>query len=116
MSENYWTCLNCNENVENQYEVCWNCHQDRTGVVPPGFSNVEIEDRDEKARLNEKEYDKYCLACQNLLTFAGTKRFHSGPSLGFLGDWAELLVGQTALELYYCPACGRVDFYVEGNR
>ncbi len=115
MSKSVWNCRNCNEEIESQFEVCWNCQHDRSGTVPPKFSNLEIEDRDEKARLNAKEYDKYCLACQNLLTYVGRKSFHSGPSLGALGDWAELLVGQTALEMYFCPACGRVEFFVPGS-
>jgi hypothetical protein len=115
MSKTFWTCTNCNEEVESQFEVCWNCQRDRTGTIPPSFSSLEIEDRAEKERLNAKEYDKYCLACQTLLEYAGTKRFHSGPSWGALGDWAELLIGQTALEMFFCPACGRVEFFMQAT-
>ena len=115
MSKTFWTCSNCNEEVESQFEVCWNCQRDRTGAVPPKFADLEIEDRVEKARLNAKEYDKYCLACQTKLTYEGIKNFHSGPNWGALGDLAELLVGQTLLEMYFCPACGRVEFFMGGT-
>ena len=115
MSTTFWTCLNCNEAVESRFEVCWNCQHDRTGILPPNFSDLEIEDRAEKERLNAKAYDKYCLACQTILTYEGTKRFHSGPALGALGDWAELLIGQTALKMYFCPACGRVELFMQGK-
>jgi|SRR6185436_862945 len=111
MSKTFWTCLNCNEEVESNFEVCWNCQHDPTGTVPPNFSDLEIEDRAEKERINAKQYDKYCLACQTILTYEGTKRFHSGPSWGAFGDWAELLIGQTALEMYFCAACGRVELF-----
>ena len=115
MSKTFWTCENCNEEVESQFEVCWNCQRDRTGAVPPNFADLEIEDRAEKERLNAKQYDKYCLACQNPLTYEGTRNFHSGPNWGAFGNLAELLVGQTALEMYSCPACGRVEFFMQGR-
>ncbi|HEU4932505.1 MAG TPA: hypothetical protein VFT48_10515, partial [Pyrinomonadaceae bacterium] len=83
------------------------------GAVPPNFSDLEIQDRAEKERLNAKQYDKYCLACQTILTYAGTKRFHSGSALGPLGDWAESLIGQTFLEMYFCHLCGRVELFMQ---
>ena len=64
MSKTFWTCTHCNEEVESQFEVCWNCQRDRTGLVPPNFSDLEIEDRAEKTFLNAKTSDKYCLACR----------------------------------------------------
>ena len=115
MSKTFWTCTNCNEEVESWLEICWNCQRDRTGIVPSSIFNLNIEDRAEKQRFNAKEYNKYCLACQTLLRYEGTKRFHSGPVWGALGDWAESLIGQTALEMYFCPACGRVELFKQGT-
>ena len=115
MSKTFWTCTNCNERVESLFEVCWKCQRDRTGAVPPNFSDLEIQDRAEKERLNAKQYDKYCLACQTILTYAGTKRFHSGSALGALGDWAESLIGQTFLEMYFCHTCGRVELFMQAT-
>jgi hypothetical protein len=111
MSTTFWTCLNCNEAVESRFEVCWNCQHDRTGIVPSNFTDFEIHDYELKAPLNTITANKFCLACQNDLTYVGTKRFHSGPYAGPL--WTELLSPSTVLEMFYCPACGRVEFFVK---
>jgi|ERR1041384_160063 hypothetical protein len=73
MSKTFWTCLNCHEEVESRFEVCWNCQRDRTGVVPPNFSDLEIEDRAEKTFLNARTSDKYCLACQAILEYVAMR-------------------------------------------
>ena len=33
----FWICVNCNEKVEEQFEVCWNCQHDRSGSLPQRF-------------------------------------------------------------------------------
>ena len=70
-----------------------------------------VEDRD-KARVNKKHKPMNCLRCGITLEHAGTKKFHQGPSLGVLGDWAELFVGHESLDMYVCPQCGHVEFFV----
>jgi len=113
VSKTFWTCLNCNEEIESKFEVCWNCQHDRTGVVPPNFSDLEIQDYALKAPLNAITAEKFCLACQNNLMYVGTKRFHSGPYAGPL--WTELLSPSTVLEMFFCPACGRVEFFSQAT-
>ncbi len=114
MSKTFWSCLNCNEEVESQFEVCWNCQRDRTGLVPPNFSDLEIEDRAEKTFLNAKTSDKYCLACQAILTYAGTTRIQQGPTGELVSDIVELLLGlPIPVEMYCCPACGRVELFMQ---
>ena len=110
MSKTFWTCTNCNEEVESQFEVCWNCQRDRAGAVPPNFSDLEIEDHVQKASLNAITREKSCLACQNNLTYVGKRRFHSEPCVGPM--WNELFVDLTELEMFLCPACGRVEFFM----
>lgn len=73
---------------------------------------MDAEDVQRKAFLNEKFRSKDCLRCNVTLRYAGRKEFHEGMKLGALGDFAELFVPQVALEMYACPNCLRVEFFV----
>src|SRR5207247_1213191 len=46
--------------------------------------------------------------------FVGTKRFHEGGRWGVLGDLGELFVKRERFDVYVCPRCGRVEFFVDG--
>lgn len=35
-------------------------------------------------------------------------------SVGVLGDIGEWFVKKETFDVYYCPRCGKVDFYVDG--
>ena len=113
-----WTCQNCSEEVEDQFGACWNCSADRDGSLPTRGSfdeetqDEDTEDIERKAFLNEKFRPKHCLRCNVLLRHAGRKEFHEGMKLGALGDFFELLVAQTRLEMYVCPNCLHVEFFL----
>lgn len=111
-SAKFWTCQNCNEEIENQFEVCWKCQHDRFGQVPVSFSALEAEDRRQYAALNEQWSQKHCLQCQTALSYAGKKDFHEGTRWGVLGDVGELFVSHTTLHMYACPSCHRVEFFL----
>ena len=55
-----------------------------------------------------------CLRCETELEFLGTKDFHEGTRWGFLGDLEELFVNRERLDLYACPSCGHVEFFLDG--
>jgi hypothetical protein len=116
-----WKCQNCSEEVEDQFGVCWNCEADRQGTLPirsssdPDAEDIDAEDMEMQAFLNEKFRSKHCLRCDVALKYAGTKEFHEGMKLGALGDFAELFVAQTRLEMYVCPNCLRVEFFVSDS-
>ena len=55
-----------------------------------------------------------CTRCEVKLEYVGTKAFHEGTRWGVLGDLGELFVKKERLDFYYCPRCGRVEFYVDG--
>jgi|GEM_PF-1983307 hypothetical protein len=56
-----------------------------------------------------------CLRCGTLLAFAGTREFHEGTRWGFLGDWGEIFVNKEAFDVYYCPHCGKIEFFLAGR-
>lgn len=55
-----------------------------------------------------------CPRCQQALDFVGTKRFHEGTNWGLLGEIGELFVKRERFDVYVCPRCGRVEFFVDG--
>ena len=62
----------------------------------------------------ERPADVRCVRCSVALTFAGTKRFHEGTRWGALGDLGELFVNKEKFDVYFCPRCGKVEFFVDG--
>ena len=100
--------MNCNEKVEEQFEVCWNCQHDRSGSLPSTFSDLDIGDRAEKAALSEKWRDKHCATCNKVLTFLGAKRVLEES--GTIVDLFEPDV-YSVLYKYQCSACGRVEYF-----
>lgn len=55
-----------------------------------------------------------CPRCALPLQYAGTKQFHEGPGGGFFGDLTEMFMRKEKFDLYVCPRCGRVEFFVDG--
>ena len=111
-----WHCLKCGEDVEDHFELCWNCQANRRGLRP--FALQELEDPDEqreKAKVNKKHKPMNCLRCAAILTYVGPRKFHQGPALGVLGDWGELLVAKESVEMYLCSECGHVEFFAFGE-
>ena len=55
-----------------------------------------------------------CPRCHTALEFAGTKKFHEGTRIGFLGELAELFQNREHFDVYVCGRCGRVELFVDG--
>lgn len=105
-----WRCLKCGEDVEDQFELCWNCQANRRGLRQ--FQNSpkrDPEDERVKAIVNRKHKPMNCLRCGCGLTHAGTRKFYQGPNLG------ELLIAKESLEMYVCQECGHVEFFSFGE-
>ena len=57
-----------------------------------------------------------CLRCGAQMNFAMQQKFQMGEA-GFLsGDWPHLLAGALELEVWFCPDCGKAEFFVPGSR
>lgn len=97
-------CPNCHEEVEENFELCWNCNY--------SFADNEVV-MFEDAELNlSNERNIKCLRCPNeKMKFAGTYNFHEGTNFGVLGNLLELFNNKESFELYICPNCGKVEFF-----
>jgi hypothetical protein len=68
-------CPNCNAEIENNFELCWNCNF--------SFSEnriIEIKDLIQGRR----EID--CLRCEIPLICSGQYKFHEGAKMGVFGN------------------------------
>ncbi len=97
-----WTCSNCGEQHEAQFAACWRCStpnpaQPERDIAPPVTTSP-----------------LRCLRCPTDLEFVGTKKFHEGTRWGLLGELGELFVNRERFDVYLCPRCGRVEFFVDG--
>lgn len=96
-----WMCSKCHESIEDTFEVCWKCGTYKDGTTDPAFEP-------------EAAPSLSCLRCQTTLEHVGTKRFHEGARWGVLGELGELFVKRDRFDVYACPRCGHVEFFLDG--
>ena len=93
VTRNMWRCPKCGEQHDDQFlGSCWKCAGESK---PPSVNPIR------------------CPRCPADLEFVGTKRFHEGADGGFFG-MGELFVNRESFDVYVCPRCGRVEFFVDG--
>lgn len=52
-----------------------------------------------------------CLRCGTELNCLGQEKLQLGETGFILGDLPNLLAGAMEVEIYACPACGKMEFY-----
>jgi len=90
-----WTCKQCGEEHENQFDSCWRC------VNPVAAKHLEYDATATPLK---------CLRCQTPLKFDGTRTLEGSKDIGLM----ELIVGYKEYDIYHCPACGKVEFFLNG--
>jgi ribosomal protein L40E len=96
-----WMCSKCHETLEDAFEACWKCGTSKDGEPDAAFEPAVV-----KALT--------CLRCEATLEHVGTKRFHEGARWGALGELGELFVKRDRFDVYACPQCGHVEFFLDG--
>src|SRR5262245_42967056 len=97
-----WTCPKCREQHDDQFDSCWKCAGLTT--APSSTSGTPSPQPDPLR----------CPRCPATLDYVGTKKFHEGTRWGVLGDLGELFTNRESFDIYVCPRCGRVEFFVDG--
>ena len=108
-----WLCAKSREKVEDSFDVCWNCGTSKEGTEDPQFSPEPVAEAVE-LRMEPEVDPIVCPRCRCDLDYVGTKAFHEGTRWGALGDVAELFAHKEKFDVYCCPRCGRVEFFVDG--
>jgi len=96
-------CPNCNSEVPNEYDICWNCNYD---LINNKIVEIKVLKDDETEYRNIN-----CLRCDVSLEFKGAYKFHEGTRWGVLGDLGHLFTNRESFELYICPECDKVEFF-----
>lgn len=94
-------CPNCNADIEEGFELCWNCNY--------SFTENEIIDINE---ISEVDKNINCLRCDIKLIYSGNYKFHEGAKFGLLGNLLEAFVNRESFDIYICPKCGKAEFYI----
>ena len=58
--------------------------------------------------------EKKCVHCESPLRFLRREQFQLGRTGWLLGDLPNLLAGSLEMEIWCCPNCGKLEFYVPG--
>lgn len=95
------SCPNCNAEVDINFEMCWNCNYsfEEKKVVAIKDSVTGAQDID-------------CLRCKIPMKYGGDFKFHEGPNTSPLGGLYEFLQNNDHFDLYVCPNCGKVEFFI----
>ena len=118
-----WKCVKCGEKLEDSFDVCWSCGTSKEGVEDREFRKADdvlpeqVSETVVEAAEPEEEPKKnpiMCPLCRLKLDHVGTKSFHEGKRWGLLGDLGEWFVNRERFDVYCCPRCGRVEFFVDG--
>ena len=94
------TCPNCNAEVEENFQICWNCNYSFTEKKVIEFKECVP---------GAKEIN--CLRCDVPMIYSGNYKFHEGAKLGALGNLFEIFLNRESFDLYLCPKCGKVEFF-----
>jgi hypothetical protein len=100
-----WTCTNCNEQVEEQFEACWNCQHNRDGVPSQAGSSEAVETPIDKALTAS------ACAAKNM-TYAGRKSFHEVMRWGMFGDFGESFVNKPSSRCIAARPAATSEFFV----
>lgn len=122
-----WTCSQCREEVDEGFEVCWNCGAGVDGTPDPGFQRASgSEERPAEVEefletLSNAPGERSCPDCQaamrpiQLIDSSGQYNTHQQLryALGdaqrgwFLGQYPVAGV----VDAMMCPGCGRILLY-----
>ena len=94
-------CPNCNADVDSGLKYCPNCtHELGENALP--FAPTQSEDY--------RNLD--CLRCKVPMVSRGNSEFHEGAHYGVFGNLFELMTNRESFDIYYCPQCGKVEFFL----
>ncbi len=98
-----WTCDQCGEVHEDQFQSCWKC-----AGIAAAAAGV-----DEGLGRNGAPPPR-CLRCQTDLDFIGTRIEDQPPLLE--SNWASAIFGMgRTVEIFACPSCRRMEFFLTGH-
>lgn len=130
-------CPRCNSEVEDNFDMCWSCQysfpenkvftERDFGLQCPGCNSVISPDlnfcpvckqdlnaiADLDLKLNPGQVAEIeCLRCKIPMSFNGNIKLHEGTRFGAFGNLFELFTNRESFDLYFCPKCRKVEFFI----
>jgi Zn finger protein HypA/HybF involved in hydrogenase expression len=96
-------CPNCHSEVEDGFDMCWNCSYSFDEKEVVAFEDAETTDI-------TKNID--CLRCKVPMLYSGNFKFHEGTRYGVFGNLFEAFTNRESFDLYVCPKCRKVEFFL----
>lgn len=94
-------CPNCNAEIENNFELCWNCSY--------SFTEKRIIKDDEIDEEGIRHLD--CTRCYVRMLYSGQYKFYQGATPALLVSIFEWFLNRKSFDIYVCPKCGKAEFY-----
>lgn len=94
-------CPACNAEIDSHLHYCPYCKYDLKAVT-------EIDKHGIPGPVQQID----CLRCKAPMSYNGNFRFHEGTRIGTFGDLFELFTNRESFDLYFCPKCGKVEFFL----
>ena len=131
------TCPNCKSEIEENFDVCWNCQYNFSeGRVVPKTElsqlcphcNIEVDaayticpncqhklgpnsiSTATAGYLGNLEIE--CLRCRVPMFYKGNGKFREGARTGVFGNLFDLMTNRESFEVYFCPQCGKIEFFI----
>ena len=105
-------CPKCHEEVEDSFEICWNCNY--------SFPDDKILDLSAVEEADDSGRSIDCLRCQVKMIYSGKYEFHEGMNTGVFGNLFELFQNRESVCLpqvwqgrVLCSIERRIPFKVE---
>lgn len=112
-----WTCKVCGTEVEeDHFDACWFCAAPRqatdaeVAALRESWQGVTGPASNRPALTWPRRTT--CVDCGEPMEFAGTRSFNVGSRVRPFGSLSNGV--DPDFDLYICPSCGRVAFYVTG--
>lgn len=132
------TCPNCNAEVDDNFNLCWNCRynfddekildqSDSISICPN--CNLEVKPylkhcpychydlREPNQEIETKSQNNKhieCLRCKVVLDYQGNFTFNDGSRSEAAGNFLEIFINNESFDIYSCPNCGKVEFFLPG--
>ncbi len=98
-----WRCGNCAHEVDDDFEVCWNCEA-VTGGREPLSEHLKVEEHFETLVT--------CVRCGEAISFLGSGSFRDASGWVGWGFLVKPLVVKDDFDMFCCVRCGQVELFV----
>jgi hypothetical protein len=132
------TCPNCTSEIEDNFDLCWNCqysfaddkvldNSDFISICPKcnkevksylnscPYCHCDLNEHHRESETNpadNKHVD--CLRCKVPLDFLGNFKFNEAAGAGSAGNLLEVFINRESFDIYSCPECGKIEFFLPG--